>query len=306
MGYKLAGFHHLGGVELDPRVAEIYNANHHPQYLYNMDIRDFNKLQDLPDDLYNLDLLDGSPPCSTFSTAGSRDKAWGKEKKFAEGQKKQTLDDLVFVYCDTILKLQPKCFLLENVSGLVKGNAKSYAKRIVQYMEQNGYVVQVFLLNAAQMGVPQKRERVFFIGRKKELRLPNLVLDFNEEPIHYRMFEDDDCSNHVVPCDDAVFDQVPPGHNFSFVKPNWRFNSIKLHPDMVPNTIASSNGSCLYHYKLHKRLSNRELRICGTFPLDYDFADKDPQWFIGMSVPPVMTAQIAYQIYKQWLSKINK
>ena len=86
MGYKLAGFNHLGGVELDPRVAEIYKVNHNPKYLYTMDIRDFNKLQDLPEALYNLDSLDGSPPCSPFSTAGSREKAWGKEKKFSEGQ----------------------------------------------------------------------------------------------------------------------------------------------------------------------------------------------------------------------------
>lgn len=75
MGYKLAGFHHLGGVELDPKIAEVYKLNHNPEHLYNMDIRDFNALQDLPAELYNLDLLDGSPPCSTFSTAGSRETA---------------------------------------------------------------------------------------------------------------------------------------------------------------------------------------------------------------------------------------
>ena len=129
MGYKLAGYEHLGGVELDPKVAATYKANHHPKYLYTMDIREFNKLTDLPSDLYDLDLLDGSPPCSTFSTAGSREKAWGKEKQFAEGQKLQTLDDLVFVYCDTIAKLKTKVCLLENVSGLVKGNGKVYAKK---------------------------------------------------------------------------------------------------------------------------------------------------------------------------------
>ena len=180
MGYKLAGFHHLGGVELDPKVAETYKLNHHPELLYNEDIRDFNKREDLPPELYTLDLLDGSPPCSTFSTAGSRDKAWGKEKHFAEGQKLQTLDDLVFIYCDTILKLKPKTFLLENVSGIIKGNAKSYSRRIVEYLTANGYDVQVFCLNAATMGVPQLRERVFFIGHKKEYHLPKLVLNFNE------------------------------------------------------------------------------------------------------------------------------
>lgn len=48
MGYKLAGYHHLGGVELDPKVADTYDLNLHPEYLYKMDIRDFNKLDNLP------------------------------------------------------------------------------------------------------------------------------------------------------------------------------------------------------------------------------------------------------------------
>jgi DNA (cytosine-5)-methyltransferase 1 len=86
----------------------------------------------------------------------------------------QTLDDLVFVYCDTIIKLQPKVFLLENVKGIIQGNAKAYSKAIVKKMQEAGYTVQVFCLNAASMGVPQKRERVFFIGHKKEFLLPKL------------------------------------------------------------------------------------------------------------------------------------
>ena len=171
MGYKLAGFEHLGGVELDPKVAAVYELNHHPKYMYIEAIREFNKRDDLPEELYNLDILDGSPPCSTFSMAGSREKAWGKKKRFAEGQKLQTLDDLVFVYCDTIAKLKPKVCLLENVSGLIRGNAKAYAKQIVQRITEAGYDVQVFLLNAATMGVPQMRERVFFIGLRKDFHL---------------------------------------------------------------------------------------------------------------------------------------
>ena len=170
MGYKLAGFNHLGGVEIDPPIADVYKENHNPKYLFLQDIRDFNKRTDLPTELYSLDLLDGSPPCSTFSMAGSREKAWGKSKQFREGQANQTLDDLVFVYCDTIIKLQPKVFILENVKGIIQGNAKVYSKAIVQKMEKAGYTVQVFCLNAPSMGVPQKRERVFFIGHKNEFR----------------------------------------------------------------------------------------------------------------------------------------
>ena len=115
MGYKLAGFNHLGGVEIDPPIADIYKTNHNPKYLYLEDIRNFVKRSDIPQELYNLDLLDGSPPCSSFSMAGNREKDWGKSKVFKEGQAQQVLDDLFFEYIELAKKLQPKIVLAENV-----------------------------------------------------------------------------------------------------------------------------------------------------------------------------------------------
>lgn len=96
-------------------MAKIYQINHHPTHFFTEDIREFNQRQDLPKELYDLDILDGSPPCSTFSMAGNREKTWGKEKTFKEGQKKQILDELVFVFCDTVQKLSPKVVIMENV-----------------------------------------------------------------------------------------------------------------------------------------------------------------------------------------------
>ena len=300
-----------GGVELDPKIAEIYKENHHPKHMFNMDIRDFNALHDLPAELYQLDLLDGSPPCSTFSTAGSREGAWGKEKRFAEGQKLQTLDDLVFVYCDTIAKLMPKCCLLENVSGLVKGNAKSYAKRIVARLNEIGYDVQVFLLNAASMGVPQKRERVFFIGHRKEYRLPKLVMAFNEKPILFREFmEDVEGVHDLSEYQKRVWDNRKPGdYNFSHIlqrieKRNAWFNYQLIHSDAVAPT--KTTGGFDYLYDQPRACTEYEIKCVSSFPQDYKYKNKNQLNFLtGMSVPPLMTAQIAYQIYRQWLSKID-
>lgn len=102
---------------------EIYKLNHHPKHNYLMDIRDFNKIPNelLPGELLDLDILDGSPPCTTFSMAGEREESWGKKKKFREGQKEQTLDDLSFVFIETVKKLQPKTVIMENVEGLLLG-----------------------------------------------------------------------------------------------------------------------------------------------------------------------------------------
>ena len=307
MGYKLAGFEHLGGVEIDKEVADIYNTNHSPKYLYNEDIRQFLERDDIPEELFSLDLLDGSPPCSTFSMAGSREDAWGKKKQFREGQTKQTLDDLVFVYCDLIIKLKPKVFLLENVKGIIQGNAKVYSKKIVQKMEMAGYVVQVFCLNAASMGVPQKRERVFFIGHKKEFVLPKLKMEFNEKPILFGEIKQNDkifTENEYI----KKWNSVKQGEMFEN-----SFSTYKLSDKEVCPTLTGTQRKSFYTGLLHstepRKLNTKEFCLIGSYALDYNFKKHNNENFesylIGMSVPPVMTAQISHQIYLQWLGKIK-
>ena len=96
MGYKLAGFDVIGCNEIDARIIKLYQTNNNPKYCYNEPIQTFKARTDLPPELFNLDILDGSPPCSTFSMAGSREDAWGKMKHFREGQAEQVLDTLFF------------------------------------------------------------------------------------------------------------------------------------------------------------------------------------------------------------------
>lgn len=299
MGYKLAGFEHLGGVEIDPPIADVYRTNHKPLHLYNEDIRVFNGRDNLPPELYDLDILDGSPPCSSFSMAGSREKAWGKEKQFREGQAVQTLDDLVFVYCETIKKLLPKVFLLENVKGIIQGNAKSYSKKIVQTMTAAGYTVQVFLLNAASMGVPQKRERVFFIGYRKELGFKPLKLAFNEDAIPFSMVDKGQALR--VPLSEtykAKWNETPNGSNPKAKSGNTFGFMYRVSPIEVVSTITS--GGTNAHHETPHELTDNEYKLIGTYPLDYNFKRIEPKYLIGMSVPPVMTAQIASQIAFQW------
>jgi len=309
MGYKLAGFEHLGGVEIDPKVAQVYKENHAPKHFYIEDLRLFNKRNDLPKELYNIDLLDGSPPCSSFSMAGSREKGWGKDKKFREGQTKQVLDDLVYIYIDTIEKLRPKVALLENVKGLIQGNAKSYAKKIKSKFEKLGYRVQVFLLNAASMGVPQKRERVFFIGLRNDFNLPKLVLSFNEKailfgeiksiygknkPLGSRLKPNFDFCIKTKSKDFAKYNEVVEKKRANF---NWRLCFNNKTPDTITSGAKLIKENSTY-------MNESELSQIGSYPLDYNFKNVLAEYLIGMSVPPVMTAQISNQIYKQWLSKL--
>ena len=185
MGYKLAGFNVLGGVEIDPEMMALYRANHNPQHSYLMGVQQFNELplDTIPDELKNLDLLDGSPPCSVFSMAGKREKKWGSEHHFREGQQKQRLDDLFMHFIQVGQRLQPKVIVAENVKGLVIGNAKGYVKEIFAAFKEAGYDTQLFLFNDARMGVQQSRERTFFIARRQDLQWLPLKLAFNEPPV---------------------------------------------------------------------------------------------------------------------------
>lgn len=303
MGYKLAGYHHLGGVEIDPKVAAVYKANHKPEHLYVEDIRAFNERTDLPAELFDLDLLDGSPPCSSFSMAGSREKGWGKEKVFREGQAHQRLDDLVFTYVDTIAKLQPKVAILENVKGLLAGNAKVYAKEIVKQLRGHGYTVQVFLLNAATMGVPQMRERCFFIARK-DATWPDLVLKFEEPPIPLKKAATGivEVGKKLTTARTLRWLITKVGDSLDKGDGGSGFNWTKADPNKVLGTISS--GPAQMHWDQPNHLSDGIMQHCGTFPGDYAFGRIDARYLIGMSVPPVMTAQIAHQINLQWFNKV--
>lgn len=260
MGYKLAGFEHLGGVEIDKRMAKIYEKNHNPKYFYLEDIRDFNKRTDLPSELYDLDILDGSPPCSSFSMSGNREADWGKEKIFKEGQKKQTLDDLVFVYCNTIGKLRPKVAILENVCGIVAGRAKAYTIEICNQLDAIGYEVQIFQLNSATMGVPQARERIFFVARRKDLSFSNLTLNFNEKPIYFGQVADKGSTTHKALWDsiEKRWQYITDGdQNLKFADAKYRnlstynafFSTALLYDDVVMPTLTSNGTSVYYNEK---------------------------------------------------------
>jgi DNA (cytosine-5)-methyltransferase 1 len=301
MGYKLAGYNHIGGVEIDPPIADVYKTNHNPKHLFIEDIRDFANRTEFTEELYNLDILDGSPPCSSFSMAGNREKDWGKTKVFREGQAEQRLDDLFFDYIKLAKKLQPKVVIAENVKGMLQGNAKSYVKRIKNSFEEAGYKVQLFLLNAASMGVPQKRERVFFICQRKDLNYKELKLNFSYKPIVYKEIKDNTLGKPITGEMLNYWKLCPEGYPLSKVHPKGNyFGSIKVSDNQVCNTIIASSSSPLLHNKMPNYLSNSEISKIGSYPLDYNFKNIEPKYLIGMSVPPVMTAQIAYQIYLQW------
>ena len=322
MGYKLAGFDVIGCNEIDPKMIEAYKANHNPKFAYLEPIQTFKLRQDLPDELYHLDILDGSPPCSSFSMAGNRGDDWGKEKVFREGQAEQVLDTLFFDFIDLAKKLQPKVVIAENVKGLMLGEAKQYVRKIYTAFQDAGYQLRItpYLLDASKMGVPQKRERVFFVALRNDLSgpfmeqidmfqsAPKLDLNFDEPEIRYSEIEDrEDDSETLTEIQKMHWSNTLPGHCFSefHEKGHW-FNSYRISPDEIcPTVLAGTGNAGIYHYKHARKLNTLEYSRCSSFPTDYNYIENKPKYLMGMSVPPLMTAQIATQVYTQWLAALK-
>lgn len=305
LGYKLAGFDVLGNCEIDPQMMKLYKRNIKPKYTFNMDIREFNKLKDLPEELFHLDVLDGSPPCSVFSMSGDREEAWNKEKAFKEGQAVQRLDDLFFHFLETVEKLRPKVFVAENVRGLIQGNAKGYVREIIESAQEKGYEVQLFLLNAATMGVPQRRERVFFVGRRKDLSFDPLKLSFNEKPITYgeiRSGRGRKLNERSLAYKRWV-KRKPDDRNMANISKRLtgkesNFNTVLMKNHLVAPTLAAN--SCFIRFDEPYYISKKDTILIQTFPMDYDFMDAPVQYVCGMSVPPLMMRGIAKNIARQW------
>jgi DNA (cytosine-5)-methyltransferase 1 len=295
MGYKLAGFDVIGCNEIDPKMMAAYIANHNPKYSYLEPIQTFKNRQDLPDELFDLDILDGSPPCSSFSMAGNREKDWGKEKKFREGQAEQVLDTLFFDFIDLAKRLQPKVVIAENVKGLLMGDAQAYVGRIMKAFDAAGYYVGYKLLNASKMGVPQRRERVFFYGIRKDLYKGEFMDLFQSEPCLDLDFDEPE----IAIKDFATGVKKRETQNYS----NDRFGDVMLDVNRASQTIATDINR--YWLDENTLIDNQTVSMIGSYPLDYDHLNiNNPQYLIGMSVPPVMTAQIAARVYEQWLQPL--
>lgn len=298
MGYKLAGCEVIGCCEIDKAMNDVYVMNHHPKHNFLMDIRVFNALPDaeLPQELFHLDILDGSPPCTTFSMAGDREETWGKKKKFREGQKEQTLDDLSFVFIDTVKKLKPRAVIMENVEGLLLGEAFSYVREIYRRFADAGYRVKHWLLKGEEMGVPQTRHRAFFIALREDMTfdLDDLNMVFNYAKIKYREIKSG-VEKQSTGKMSAAIRTIRPGETIGDCM--FRVYGVKSGI-----THRFANIDCVFPTQIgsHRDIwiaggnlpSNEDVIHASTFPEDYNFCGRMPEYICGMSVPPVMIKRI--------------
>ncbi len=159
LGYSMAGFRELLAVENNPNAVETLRANFPGLTVFPEDIRTLSADRALhlaKVATGELDLLDGSPPCQGFSTAGKRDSADPRNRLFEE-------------FVRMLAVFRPRAFVLENVAGLVRGRMRRTFAEMLLALKHTGYAVSVRLLNAMYFFVPQSRARLVFIGLRNDL-----------------------------------------------------------------------------------------------------------------------------------------
>lgn len=183
LGYKMAGYRVAWASEFVEAARDTYKANFPGTHVDARDIRAV-RPEDVLDAIEmrpgELDLFDGSPPCASFSTAGKREKGWGKVKSYSDT--KQRTDDLFFEYVRMLKGIRPKVFVAENVAGLTRGTAIGYFKLILAALKEAGYRVSARVLDAQWLGVPQTRNRVIFVGVRDDLGVDPV----HPKPLAYR------------------------------------------------------------------------------------------------------------------------
>jgi len=160
LGYKWAGFEELLAIDFDPHVIECFKANFPEVPVWHKSVIDitgqeimsFCKIK-----LGELDVFDGSPPCQGFSTAGKRNV-------------NDSRNDLFSHYYRLVTEIEPKVFVMENVSGMAKGTMKGRFIEIMKVLKSGNYHVKCKQMNSMYYGVPQSRERLIFIGVRKDLK----------------------------------------------------------------------------------------------------------------------------------------
>jgi len=171
IGYNMAGGKVLLINEFIDEAVKTYRSNWPDTKIIHDDVRNITGQQILDEiglERGGLDILDGSPPCSAFSTSGKREALWGKEKIYSD-KKQSSVENLFLEYIRILNDVQPKCFVAENVSGLAKGVSRGFLNEILRGLRQCGYYVSCRILDAQWLDVPQMRERTIFVGVRNDI-----------------------------------------------------------------------------------------------------------------------------------------
>ena len=333
-GYKLAGGKILCVNEFVEEAQTTYKENYPETPILPGDIKTLNG-KDFLDaanvEVGEIDILDGSPPCSAFSMSGAvvqgggHTKGFGKTKKYSDGKKVENIEDLFFEFLRVAEQIKPKVIVAENVAGLMMGEAKQYYYKITNTFEKIGYDVSSMVLDSSHYGVPQTRKRVIFIAVREDVteaigltfmhiasifpdKFTDAItcgdafsdLEYDEEEVNM-LTEKFAKGSHFetaskMPLDpDKVLtgcDYHPKGHHFNMKR-------ISRHK---PAPTITASGGCI-HWSEMRKLTLNESQRAMSLPDDFKLTGKWEQRSerMGRMVPPLMMKAVADAVYKNIL-----
>lgn len=318
LGFEQAGFRVLWANEFDSQCSATYIRNH-PKTEFVLE--DICKID--PDTIPNCDGFIGGPPCQSWSVGG----------------KQRGLDDargqLFLKYIELISAKKPKFFVIENVKGMLDDKFKNVFDSFLSKLNGAGYNVQWALLNAVDYRIPQSRERVFFVGFRKDLNvsftfpiptcdkpitLEQAIGDIVEEPTFY-------LNGNIINSDidnpkknrnhnhDALASSFGPfycrgNRRRGWKQPSFTINATAdyapLHPSSPKMMYFGHENWKFQEDKFHnyRRMSVRECARVQTFPDNFifEYEDiKDAYKMIGNAVPPRLGCEIAKSILKAFV-----
>ena len=332
-GYRLAGGKILCINEFVEEARNTYHENFPntpiiPDDIKELEGKDLLKVANI--EAGEVDILDGSPPCSAFSVAGAmvqgtHAKAFNKTKNYSDGKKITNVEDLFFEFLRVAKDIKPKVIVAENVGGLLIGEAKQYYFKITNTFEEIGYNVSSMLLNSSHYGVPQTRKRVIFIGVRDDVTDAVGLTFLNINSIFPEKFSE------AITCGDAFSDleydeeeikmlteRFSKGSHFETAKrmpidpekvetggdyhPKGHHFNMKRISRHKPAPTITASGGCI-HWSEMRKLALCETRRATSLPEDFKLTGKWEQRSerMGRMVPPLMMKAIADSIYKKVL-----
>jgi len=285
----MAGFKELLAVEWDQNAVDTFRLNFPDVPVYHGDIMKLtgDECMGLAGiEKSDLDVLDGSPPCQGFSTAGKR--------KFDDPR-----NSLFKEYARLLVELQPKAFVMENVTGMVKGCMKQAYLQIIKTLRECGYKAKGEVLNAKYYGVPQSRERVIIIGFREDLEIEPSHPKPQGKPIGPKKEANSQekwlTEKETTQARAHKARHLAKGNGFGWQKLSER----KPSPTWPKTQILQTSPLWEYPDGRLRAPSSIELKRIASYPDDFKFTSYDAQWErIGNSVPPLLMKAIAEHVKK--------
>jgi DNA (cytosine-5)-methyltransferase 1 len=316
LGFHKAGFKTIIANEFDDKICPTFRLNFPDVKLLDRDIRNIDS-SEFPD---NIDGIIGGPPCQSWSEAGSL-----KGIKDARGQ-------LFYEYIRIIKDKQPLFFLAENVSGMLAQRHSAAVKNFLSLFDDAGYDVYLKLLNAKDFDVAEDRQRVFYIGFRKDLRITNFEFP---KPLHHRPTLKEciwDLKDSAIPAKTKNktngMDCKVLNHEYFIgdYSPIFMSRNRVRSWDEPAFTVQASGRQCQLHPQapkmvkvgvnkqmfvegsetLYRRMTVREVARIQGFPDDFEFIYNDVNYgykMIGNAVPVNLAFHVALEIKNTLKSK---